>query len=203
MITKFILGNILSRVLPGKLPPYFLFDDTAVADIPPDRFTDIESMDYGELEELVKTNAIGVPMVFPLQLRMQGKDWWTLPLEPLITINGTNVITKKQVSKGKVRGSIKERWTQGDYQLSIEGILTDFSGNDYPYDDVRRLKEHCEAASVEVACPLFEVFSINRMVIEDYSFPFTSGRHNQAYRIAASSDDIYRLLLKKDDLKQL
>lgn len=203
MITRFILKNILSRVLPGKMPPYFMFNDVKIAEVPAGKYSDIDLMDDGELEELVKTNALGVPMVFPLQMRIGGGDWWTLPMEPLITVNGTNVIIKKQISKGNVRGSIKERWTQGDYQLSIEGALINLQGDDYPWDDVRRLKEHCEAASVEVACPLLEAFSINRIVIEDYSFPFTSGRQSQAYRIAASSDDIYKLLLKKNDLKQL
>lgn len=203
MITRFILKNILSRVLPGKIPPYFMFGDVDMAEIPEGQYKDLDVLTDGELEELVKTNVLGVPMVFPLQMRISGSDWWTLPMEPLITVNGTNVIIKKQISKGNVRGSIKERWTQGDYQLNIEGALINLHGDDYPWDDVRRLKEHCEAASVEVACPLFEAFSINRIVIEDYSFPFTSGRQSQAYRITASSDDIYRLLLKKNDLKQL
>ena len=74
MITRFILKNILSRVLPGKIPPYFMFTDVDMAAVPADQYKDLDVLTDGELEELVKTNALGVPMVFPLQLRIAGSD---------------------------------------------------------------------------------------------------------------------------------
>lgn len=216
MITRFVLENIAARVLPGKMPPYFLFGDTSVLQAEhsgisflPDAETaspdgyDFSEMSDGELADMVRTNALGIPMQMPLEIRTEGGDWWMLPVEPMVSVSGKNVITKKQVSKGRVRGTIKERWTQDDYEISIEGILIDFEGAAYPTEDVKKLREFCEKASVEVSSPLFEIFSIDRMVIESYSFPFTSGPANQAYSISAVSDDIYRLLLKKEDLKQL
>lgn len=216
MITRFILENIAARVLPGKTPPYFLFRDTSVRQeghsgvsfLPDAETGSPEGYDFGhigdeELADMVRTNALGIPMQMPVEMRVEGGDWWTLPVEPMVSVSGKNVITKKQVSKGRVRGTIKERWTQDDYEISIEGILTDFDGKAYPTEDVKKLREFCEKASVEVSSPLFEIFSIDRMVIESYSFPFTSGPANQAYSISAVSDDIYRLLLKKEDLKQL
>ena len=111
------------------------------------------------------------------------------------------MITKKQVAKGKVRGSIKERWSQDDYQISINGILMNPNGDGYPDKDVMALKRLCEAAKVQVMCPLFEIFSIDQIVIESFDFPFTSGPFNQAYTIGAVSDDIYKLLLREEDLK--
>ena len=146
-------------------------------------------------------NANGMPMQAPMRLRLDGEDWWTLPYEPIVTVNGKNVIIKKPVSKGRVRGSIKERWSQDDYQISISGILMNPDGNGYPDEDVKQLRRYCEAAKVEVMSPLLEVFSIDRIVIESFDFPFTSGPDNQAYTIGAVSDDIYKLLLKGDDLK--
>ena len=216
MITRFILENIAARVLPGKIPPYFLFRNPAVgsadpsgiafspaAEVPAPDDYDFGNMSDDELADMVRTNALGIPMQMPIEMRTEGGQWWTLPVEPMVSVSGKNVITKKQVSKGRVRGTIKERWTQDDYEISIEGILMDFDGKAYPTADVKKLREFCESASVEVSSPLFEIFSIDRMVIESYSFPFTSGPANQAYSISAVSDDIYKLLLKKEDLKQL
>lgn len=51
--------------------------------------------------------------------------------------------------------------------------------------------------------PIFELFSIDRLVIESFDFPFTSGPGNQAYTIGAVSDDIYKLLLREEDLKSM
>ena len=68
-------------------------------------------------------------------------------------------------------------------------------------EDVKALKRLCEAAKVQVMSPLFEVFSIDQIVIESFDFPFTSGPNNQAYTIGAVSDDIYKLLLREEDLK--
>lgn len=181
-----------------KTPPYFSFLQKAVAR-PDGSGYDIELSEAQQQEAVA--NANGVPMQCPLWMRLEGEEWWLLPYEPIITINGKNVIAKKQVAKGKVRGSIKERWSQDDYQISISGILMNPKGTGYPDEDVKALKRLCEAAKVQVMSPLFEVFSIDQMVIESFDFPFTSGPNNQAYTIGAVSDDIYKLLLREEDLK--
>lgn len=182
-----------------KTPPYFSFLDTAV------RRPDGEGYDLSMLTDQqladAAANANGVPMRSPLWMRLEGEDWWLLPYEPIVTVNGKNVIVKKQVAKGKVRGSIKERWSQDDYQISISGIFMNPEGTGYPDEDVKALKRFCEAARVQVMSPLLEIFSIDQIVIESFDFPFTSGPNNQAYTIGASSDEIYKLLLRQEDLK--
>ena len=60
-----------------------------------------------QLFDIIVTNMKGVPMVFPLYLAVEGGPWWLLPYEPQVTIQGTNVLVKKQVAKGAVRGTIK------------------------------------------------------------------------------------------------
>ena len=188
-------GKIKSLI---KVPPYFSFLQKAV--VRPDG--DGYNLQLSEVQQQeAVANANGVPMQCPLWMRLEGEEWWLLPYEPIITINGKNVITKKQVAKGKVRGSIKERWSQDDYQISINGILMNPKGTGYPDEDVKALKRLCEAAKVQVMCPLFEIFSIDQIVIESFDFPFTSGPFNQAYTIGAVSDDIYKLLLREEDLK--
>lgn len=188
-------GKIKSLI---KTPPYFSFLQKAV--VRPDG--DGYNLQLSEVQQQeAVANANGVPMQCPLWMRLEGEEWWLLPYEPIITINGKNVITKKQVAKGKVRGSIKERWSQDDYQISISGILMNPKGTGYPDEDVKALKKLCEAAKVQVMCPLFEIFSIDQIVIESFDFPFTSGPFNQAYTIGAVSDDIYKLLLRDEDIK--
>lgn len=162
---------------------------------------DFSSMTKEEALEVLAVNALGMPMEFPLELQMDGGQWWKLPFEPLITVKGKNIITKKQVSKGSVRGTIKERWSQDDYSVSIQGLLMGPDGK-YPSSDVLTLRRHCEAAKLKVKCPLFECFSINQIVVESFDFPATTGLANQGYRISAVSDDMYQLLLKKEDLRK-
>lgn len=201
-INTFNFRKLLSHILNPPLVLPGINTGKPVRDL--DEDYDFSSMSKEEAMDVLASNALGRPMVFPLELQIEGEEWWMLPFEPLITITGKNVIIKKKVSKGSVRGTIKERWCQDDYQISIEGILinTEKRGS-YPKRDVMKLRRHCESAKLKVRCPLFELFSINQMVIDRYDFPATTGEENQAYKIAASSDDIYKLLLKKEDLKQL
>lgn len=199
-VSKFILGNIAARTTGLKVPPYWLFNQPVVTRQDPSEYDELMMLEETELEDMVRTNALGVPMRFPLEISLVGQeDWWLVPIEPLITLTGRNIIVRRQVSKGKIRGSIKERWTQDDYQVKIEGALMDLKRDDYPRDDVQKLRNFCEAAKLKVRCPLFEIFSINQIVVESYDFPFTKGIQNQQYTINAYSDDTYKLLLKNNN----
>ena len=183
------------------MPPYSVFNPPARAGVDPDGYR-LEDLTDSQLEQIIVANAIGVPMVLPLYFKLEGEDWWLLPYEPQISLQGSNIITKKQVSKGAVRGTIKERWSQGDYQVNISGILIGADGR-YPEDDVKKLRSYLEAGKILVKSPLLELFSINQIVVESWNIPFTAGQANQAYTISALSDDIYKLLLRREDLKQL
>jgi len=199
-VSKFILGNIAARTIGLKVPPYWLFNQPVVTRQDPSEYDELMMLEEAELEDMVRTNALGVPMRFPLEISLvDQEDWWLVPIEPLITLTGRNIIVRRQVSKGKIRGSIKERWTQDDYQVKIEGALMDLKRDDYPRDDVQKLRNFCEAAKLKVRCPLFEIFSINQIVVESYDFPFTKGIQNQQYTINAYSDDTYKLLLKNNN----
>lgn len=181
--------------------PYWLFNQVPAAGaVPP--MDSIEGMTDEQLAEMLVTNARGVPMVFPLYFALEGQPWWLFPYEPQVTVQGTNTLVKKQVSKGAVRGTIKERWAQGDYRVNISGIFMSKDGK-YPSEDVKTLRSYCEAGKVLVKSPQMELFSINQIVVEDWNIPFTSGQANQAFTINAVSDDIYKLLLRREDLKQI
>ena len=210
---RFILQNLALRAMGlTKVPPYWLFREnnfhgvnlgymSAAQTIPDSSGFDVETMSDAELEDVVRTNATGVPMVLPLrfQLEESGAQEWLFPMEPMISVNGQNILVRRNVSKGKIRGSIKERWTQDDYSVRIEGILMGMDGK-YPEADVAKLRSFCEAGHVKALNPLLEIFGISQLAIESWDIPFTSGTINQNYTIQAYSDDIYKLLLSRDDL---
>lgn len=211
--SRFILQNIALRAMGlTKVPPYWLFRENNFhginmgylhhgKTIEDSNDFDVEDLSDAELEEVVRTNAIGVPMVMPLrfQLEESGAKEWLFPVEPMISLNGQNILVRRHVSKGTIKGSIKERWTQDDYTVRIEGILMSREGK-YPEEDVTMLKNFCEAGHVKALCPLLEIFGISQLAIESWDIPFTTGVTNQNYTITAYSDDIYKLLLSRDDL---
>ena len=194
-----------------KVPPYGLFRENNFhginmgyirgKTIEDSSDFNVEDLSDAELEEVVRTNALGVPMVMPLrfQLEESGVKEWLFPIEPMISLNGQNILVRRHVSKGTIKGSIKERWTQDDYTVRIEGILMSREGK-YPEEDVTMLKKFCEAGHVKALCPLLEIFGISQLAIESWEIPFTTGITNQNYTITAYSDDIYKLLLSRDDL---
>lgn len=200
-VTRFMLENMALRVIGGKVPPYWLFRNTELTGVDTAEYDSIRSMTDGELEEAVRTNALGIPMQLPMRLKLEeaGAEEWLMPMEPMVSLTGQNIITRRHVNKGRVRGSIKERWSQDDYSITVEGVLMGMDGK-YPEEDVAKLRSFCEAAHVEVLNPLLEIFGISHMVIESWDIPFTSGEANQNYTLKAQSDDIYKLLLTREDL---
>lgn len=210
--SRFILQNMALRAMGlTKVPPYWLFRENNFhgvstgylggKSIEDSTGFDVENLGDAELEEVVRTNALGVPMSMPLRFRLEepGAREWLFPIEPMVSLNGQNILVRRHVSKGSVKGSIKERWTQDDYTVRIEGILMSREGR-YPEEDVAMLKNFCEAGHVKALCPLLEIFGISQLAIESWDIPFTTGVTNQNYTITAYSDDIYKLLLSRDDI---
>jgi hypothetical protein len=145
---------------------------------------------------------------FPLKLSIdEGRSWFLLPYEPMINIGGKNIVVMRNVAKWnndknrQLIGSIKERWAQGDYDISITGVLMGslLAGNVedcFPRSDFEKLRKVLtNAKEVLVQCPPLELLGINKIVILDFVFPFTKGENVQAYDIKAVSDDSYKLLL--------
>jgi len=132
----------------------------------------------------------------PLSVKLSSeKDYWLLPIEPVVNISGKNIIVKRNVLKAGVadmirRGSVKELWTQDDYQINIAGLIIGDKDNELPSEALQRLRNMCEARRVwDVVSPLFTIFNIKQIAIEDYEFPFTKGMVNQMFTIKAVSDD--------------
>jgi hypothetical protein len=144
---------------------------------------------------------------FPLSFSLtENGQKYLLPYETMISINGKNQVIKRSVSKGKkLPGKIKEWWAQDDYDITITGVLIGEYGNGpvdncYPISDFRKLKEFLTIGQdIFVICEPLQLLGINKIVIEDFSFPFTKGESVQAYEIKAVSDFDYLLVLKLND----
>ena len=134
-----------------------------------------------------------------------------LPYEPMLSISSKNNIVKRTVAKAddfKYQGTVKERWSRDDYEIKITGvligsILTGDVSQCYPKEDFEKLKNFLEGkSSWMVYCEPLQLLGINRIVIEEMSFPFTKGENVQAYEISALSDFDFNLLLEEKDVLQ-
>ncbi len=144
---------------------------------------------------------------FPFVFYDYEDNAWLLPYEPMVTISGKNNIIRRNVAKSnnKLIGSIKERWSQDDYQITITGVLmgsiiTGDMSQCFPRSDFERLRDFlCSQSRIKVNCEPLQLLGINHIVIEDFNFPFTKGENVQAYEIKAYSDFDYNLLLEIDE----
>lgn len=143
---------------------------------------------------------------FPLSFRSsKDENWWLLPWEPMINIDGGTILTKRRIAKaGKNQiGSIKERWSTDDYSITITGAfygdqMLGKAAQTYPRYEMERLRDYLlTPEALEVKCEPLQILNINKIVIESVSFPFTKGENVQAYEIKALSDFPYDLIYKR------
>jgi len=105
-------------------------------------------------------------------------------------------VLKINNSVGNRRGTIKELWSQDDYEIQIAGLFMGENAQ-FPKQDVAKLRQYAEGRkTLMVQSALFTLFNITKIAIEDYSIPFTKGIENQMYSIKAYSDDMHDLLIK-------
>lgn len=216
-VNRFILENLVSRAIGTVVPPYWYRQRNAAVEIA-DEYegeagaevvragafrNEMAEMSDEELKVLIRNNALGFPMAVPLDIEVPGeKKMWTFPWEPIITLKGKNAIVRRRAAKSEKRGTIKEYWTQDDYEINIQGMLMDcFNEQRYPKEDVDKLRRICEAGkSLRVNCSLLELFDISQLVIEDFELPFTKGENAQGYTLKAYSDDLFELLIDETAL---
>jgi hypothetical protein len=138
-----------------------------------------------------------VKMVMPFTLYLPDDTPWLLPYEPLVSVQAENVIVKRNVAKSEARGSIKERWTEGDIKISLEGSFTHPDLHTYPATDVQKLRQVAtQRRAIQIENALLELLNVRYIVIESYSLPFTKGENVQNYTISALSDDSYNLFIE-------
>ncbi|WP_289730862.1 DUF6046 domain-containing protein [uncultured Alistipes sp.] len=171
----------------GAIPPFF---------ISPQREVITRVNDIGEIMD--GYNAAGVVRsVMPMRVRRPGdREWFTLPLEPLVSVSGKNTIVRRKAAKSKTGGTVKEQWGQDDYEVTIRGVVSGADESKYPESQLRRLLElFGERQAVEAEQEMLRLFGIYYLAIESASFPHTKGMNNQHYEIKAYSDSPEDLLI--------
>jgi len=189
-ITNF--GKFSQNALGFAFPPIIPLKTVVVVKEAQDKDAD------EELQRRLKSGLVeNTNWIVPLTFRTIDLGDFKLPLDPVIALSGKNIITRRYVNKSKTRGTIKERWSEDDWEISITGVIIE-ENEELRLKHIGKLRSFCEyAGTVEVICPLFNEMDITRIVIESYDFPFTRGIENQAFIIKAYSDESYTLLIEQ------
>lgn len=166
----------------------------------------VKSSDYSSFQNWQQQENIPEgQQFFPLSFSFtEGGQKWTFPYEPMINISSGNNIIKRNVAKqgDKLIGTIKERWSRKDFDITVTGVLIGYLMQGtvedcFPKEKLRELFEFLiYAQQIYVYSPLLEQFGITKVVVEDYSFPFTKGENVQAYDLKLVSDYSYTLIVK-------
>ena len=70
----------------------------------------------------------------------------------------------------------------------------------FPREQMQRLFEFLKYnKEFYIYCAPLEILGIIKVVVEDYSFPFTKGENVQAYDLKLTSDDFYNLLVIEEN----
>ena len=165
---------------------------------------DASDLDQGDYDQISVRDASDlvqkgnhVEMFLPLSLRLPDGGWWTFPIEPLISISGKNIIVRRNVAKSERRGTIKERWSEDDLMINIQGTLVDPDEKTYPAQELALLYQAItQRKAIGVKNELLQLLNVHQIVIEPYSFPFSKGENVQNYSIDAYSDDLYELFIE-------
>ena len=138
--------------------------------------------------------------VVPLRLALSSNpdDMFTLPLDPVVSVNGSNTIVKREVAKSEIRGTVKEKWNQNDLSISVSGVLTTTDPDDSSktVDGYAQRLLHFLLAdeALIIECDVVNnVLDVQRVVVEKFDFPFTKGVENQSFSFTLVSDDSYNL----------
>lgn len=130
-----------------------------------------------------------------LALRSEQGQEYCFRLDPILAVSGKNIIARRYVAKGSLQGTVKESWSQDDYDITISGVLIG--------DDAKDLNGQVQALQSMLVCGeslavvndlLNDGYGITRLVVDSFQFPHTKGLQNQAYTIKCYSDSSINIL---------
>ncbi len=196
--TKLVQNELSKQVLPRI--PFLPFQNEAVI-----------AQENLNPSWLINQTDLPIPeeqQFFPLSFSLtENGQRWLFPYEPMITISSGNTIIKRNVAKqgDTLIGTIKERWNRKDFDLTVTGVLmgsltTGKFEECFPREQMQRLFEFLKYnKEFYIYCAPLEILGIIKVVVEDYSFPFTKGENVQAYDLKLTSDDFYNLLVIEEN----
>lgn len=159
--------------------------------------TIIQIPDVIVVPETAKVTHTGVVMQCPIRLGLKpdGSDLKTLPLEGLVGVRGKNRIVVRNVAKQKAGGvskigSVKELWTQEDYEVTVMGTL--YSGDDslFPEEWVAWMDTLFKARkSIVIISKLTDTVGVRALAVEEWRFKETRNIAYQDFEFRGYSDD--------------
>jgi hypothetical protein len=193
-----------NNALGFEIIPYWLQNKDMVRRVKGYEIRELDDICVPDIKnDIEPSELLGVLHYDEVRIRWdEESEWWTLPLDPVISVTGKNSIVRRQVLKmdntsDNRRGTVKELWSQDDYEVNIAGVL--IGDSVLPEDELRKLRGYLEARKVlNIESRLLGLFGVVRLAIEDYSLPFTKGMENQMYTIKGYSDDMFDLLIKDE-----
>jgi hypothetical protein len=112
-----------------------------------------------------------------------------------------NLNRSKNIKKESIEGrdaTIKEHISNGDFSISIDGLIANEKGDEYPKEKLFLLKQFLNAPySLRVTHAILNRFGIYELVIDSYSIPSISGTKNiQKFTASATSDETVELIMR-------
>jgi hypothetical protein len=164
-----------------------------------------QSSGFDTLQTLAKPTAkalsiLGTPIYeqinFKIPLANGGFRDYLLPDWPLLDVNVAKNIVKTPI-KGK-NGTVKEYINIDDYQITIRGIIINYTSEAYPEDLVNDLHQlFVVNKEMQVTSALLNLLDIHNVVITDLKLPEVEGYNNiQPYIISCISDEPVELLIQ-------
>lgn len=130
-----------------------------------------------------------------LALRNEQGQEYCFQLDPILAVSGKNIIARRYVAKGSLHGTVKESFSQDDFDITITGVLMG--------DDAKDLNEQVQELQSILVCGeslavvndlLNDGYGITRLVVDSFQFPHTKGMQNQSYTIKCYSDSSINIL---------
>lgn len=157
-------------------------------------YDNFEILESDELGSSPRAHFEGVPIWMPVELRTKDRSLEDLLLDTaIVSIQQARNIVKTPI-QGR-DGTVKEYISDGDYQISVNGILASNSLR-YPKSYVVELVEFMKLKqSIEVVSPLLNTIGVYELVVEDWSLPHTEYVNCQSYSFSAVSEKPIELIL--------
>lgn len=157
------------------------------------------SLEIVVIEEGKKTSYLGTPVVGEVVLKSDD-DNLEIELQTVLT----DVTMTKNIVKTDLQGydgTIKEYISDGDYQVTIRGMLVS-EENEYPQSQVSLLHQLCLLKKeIVVESEFLQLFGIYNLVIESYNFPQQEAIVNaQLFELNCVSDKPIELIIEDETL---
>lgn len=136
-----------------------------------------------------------------MKLRTPSGDIYTLPNEPIISLNLVKTIVETPTIGKKRKGTVKEYITTEDWSIGIVGVcFIPGEPEVYPAEEVSLLNElyDIDEALEIVDNPFFELFGIRKLVLKNFSLDEMIGEPGaQRYSFEAVSDEDFFAIINK------